>query len=81
MFNRIQQHTKTDDLGVKNVISEPRNFSLTDLPAANLLFRSLLSNAYQVEKLALLMEMESGEEKRVLQMVDNILRYPTMKRF
>lgn len=60
---------------------ETKNFTLLEAPATNQLFISILVSFLGTEKLAKLFDEEREEEKRVLALVDSILRYPNMKRF
>jgi hypothetical protein len=52
-----------------------------ECPAASKLFLSTVVSLLSTYKLACLFEQERDEEKRVLSMIDSILRYPNMKRF
>jgi hypothetical protein len=81
LFNRTEQVIKTDEFAIKNVTNEPKSFNPLECPAAHPIFMNILVSNYQQEKLALTLQMENQEERRVLTMVDNILRYPSMKRF
>lgn len=81
LFNKTIQVHKTDEFKIKTITYEPKSFVLHEVAASSTLFLTLLSQYLVTERQSKMFEMENQEEKRVLQMVDNILRYPTMKRF
>lgn len=81
LLNRTNQTVKSDDFGIKQVVVEPKNLVLLEAPATNPLFISILVSFLGTEQLARLFQEEREEEKRVLALVDSILRYPNMKRF
>jgi len=67
-----------------------QNFTLGDCPVGNQLFTSILSHLLnhvifhilQIQfKMLDQMEKESSEKKAVIEMIDNILTYPNMRRF
>ena len=81
IFNKTIQITKKDDQGVKIVTNEPKNMIQSELSCGNKLFIDLLATFFKKENLALTLKMEHQEERKVLTMIDSILRFPTMKRF
>ena len=61
--------------------NEPRNMVQSEFACGNKLFIDLLATYFKKEHLALTLQMEHQEERKVLTMIDSILRFPSMKRF
>lgn len=81
LFNHIAPVVKTDEYKIKTVQNEPTNFILSDCPISNKLFQNLLVAYFNDEKLALSLITASQEERKVLSMIDSILRFPNMRKF